>query len=161
MQLIDAIQAIPLVVFQSGSVLALLLLAVGVVKPGWILFWMDHPKPFYLFIAGVVLFILSFTGLGLKVGDAPIEALLKAMVIVSILILIVGLINPAWVFGTEKADRFWVLTAFALLFMGFMTLLGPYLKARSEAGQSNFNVTQEPPVSEPGQPPAGDSIPGS
>ena len=128
-------QDISLVVFQSAVIVSLLFLAVGLAKPNWFIGWMRRPRPVYIFYVGVLLFLISFTGLGLKVGDELPEAVIKALVLFSVLFLIVGLINPAWVFGSEKADRFWVMSASAILFMGFMTLLGPYLKASREERQ--------------------------
>ncbi len=145
-------QDISLVVFQSAVIVSLLFLAVGLAKPNWFIGWMKRPRPVYIFYVGVLLFLISFTGLGLKVGDALPAAVLKALVLFSVLFLVVGLINPIWVFGFQKADRFWVMTVFAVLFMGFMTLLGPYLKASREQNQAQQQQGVEPSLPEAAKP---------
>ncbi|XSG85432.1 MAG: hypothetical protein ACPW60_01600 [Methylohalobius sp. ZOD2] len=120
------IQNTSLLIFQSAVIISLILLVAGVIKPGWFLFWMKAPKPFFMFVIGSVIFMGCYFGYSLKVGSpAPIAAI-HALILFSILFLVLGLINPSWVFGTTKLDRIWVMAIGALLFMGFMTLQGVY-----------------------------------
>ncbi len=117
---------IVLAIWQSAVILALLLVIAGVLRPKWFLFWMQHPKPFYMFVIGSITFMGSYFGYSLKVGSPLPIAALHAAILFSILFLLIGMINPSWVFGTAKLDRLWVMAVAAVLFMGFMTLQGVY-----------------------------------
>lgn len=117
---------IVLTIWQSAPILSLLLIIAGLLRPKWFLFWMEEPKPFYMFVIGSILFMGSYFGYSLKVGSPLPIAALHAAILFSIVFLLAGLINPSWVFGTAKLDRLWVMAVFAALFMGFMTLQGMY-----------------------------------
>lgn len=117
---------IKLVIFQSLVVLSLLVILVGVLRPQWFLGWMKNPKPVYMFAAGSLLFLVSYFFYSLRIGNPWQVAAIHAVVLFSVIFLIFGLINPRWVFGTDRLDRLWVMAIAAALFMGFMTLLGMY-----------------------------------
>ncbi len=117
---------ISLTIFQAAVVVSLLILAIGVAKPGWILFWMKNSKRFYMFLIGLLLFMGSYFAFSLKMGNPIPIAAIHAVVLSDVLFLVIGLINPSWVFGTEKLDRLWVSIIAVLLFMGLMTLQGMY-----------------------------------
>jgi hypothetical protein len=117
---------IVLAIWQSAVILSLLLVIAGVLRPKWFLFWMQEPKPFYMFVIGSLAFMGSYFGYSLKVGSPLPIAALHAAILFSILFLLVGLVNPSWVFGTARLDRLWVMAVAAALFMGFMTLQGMY-----------------------------------
>jgi len=121
----EAVQDIGLVVFQAAVILSLILMIVGLLRPGWFLFWLKEPKPFYMFVISAVLFLVSYFGFGIKAGTPWPIAAIHAVILFSVLFLVVGLINPAWVFG-RPVDRLWVIMIAAALFMGFMTLQGMY-----------------------------------
>ncbi|GAB6067410.1 hypothetical protein JCM13664_07280 [Methylothermus subterraneus] len=115
-----------LTLWQSAVVLSLLVVIAGVLRPKWFLFWIEEPKPFYMFALGSLLFMGSYFGYSLKVGSPLPIAALHAGILFAILLFVLGLINPSWVFGTPKLDRLWVMAIALALFMGFMTLQGMY-----------------------------------
>lgn len=117
---------IVLTIWQSAVILSLLLVIAGVLRPGWFLFWLQEPKPFYMFVVGSLVFMASWFGYSLKVGTPLPIAAIHAVILFSILFLLIGMINPSWVFGTTKLDRLWVMAVATVLFMGFMTLQGMY-----------------------------------
>ncbi len=117
---------IKLAIFQSLVVLSLLVILVGVLKPNWFLGWMKNPKPVYMFAIGSLMFMVSYFFYSLRIGNPWQIAAIHAVVLFSVIFLIFGLINPRWVFGTDRLDRLWVMTIAAALFMGFMTLQGMY-----------------------------------
>ena len=122
MQYVD----ISLTIFQAAVIISLLFLAVGMAKPGWLLFWVEKPKRIYLFIPGILLFIGCYFAFSMKTGTPMPIAAIHAVILADALFLIIGMINPAWVFGSEKPDRLWVSIIAVLLFMGLMTLQGMY-----------------------------------
>jgi hypothetical protein len=124
-----------LALWQSAPLLALLVVIAGVLRPKWFLFWMQEPKPFYMFALGSLLFMGSYFGYSLKVGQPLIIAALHAAILFSLLFLLVGLINPGWVFGTAKLDRLWVMAVALGLFMAFMTLQGMYYGPKAKRAQ--------------------------
>lgn len=143
---------IALTLWQSAVILSLLLVIAGVLRPAWFLFWMKEPKPFYMFVVGSLVFMTSYFGYSLKVGTPLPIAAIHAVILFSILFLVIGLINPSWVFGPAKLDRLWVMAVALALFMGFMTLQGMYYgpKKRQPAAPPPTE-TQQPA----GPPPSG------
>lgn len=135
---------IVLALWQSAPVLSLLIVIVGIWRPKWFLFWMEQPKPFYMFMIGSVAFLGSYFGYSLKIGQPLVIALLHPLILFSILFLVTGLINPAWVFGTSRLDRLWVMAVAAVLFMGFMTLQGMYYGPKAKRAHPLPSETQTP-----------------
>lgn len=142
----ETVQDIGLVIFQSAVVLSLILMLAGLLRPGWFLFWLKEPKPFYMFVIASILFLASYFGFAIKVGTPWPIAAIHAVILFSVLFLVAGLINPVWVFG-RPMDRLWVILIAAVLFMGFMTLQGMYY------GPKNKRRHPPPTETEP-QPPA-------
>jgi|GEM_PF-4263811 len=130
--------------FQAAVIVSLLFVAVGVTKPGWILFKMKNPKRVYTFLLGLVLFIGSYVAFSMKVGNPWQIATIHALLLADLMFLIVGMINPSWVFGSERLDRLWVSIIAVLLFMGLMTLQGVYYgpKSKHQDKQSTDTANQ-------------------
>lgn len=140
---------IVLTIWQSAVILSLLLIIAGVLRPKWFLFWMQAPKPFYMFAIGSIVFIGSYFGYSLKVGSPLPIAALHAAILFSIPFLLVGLVNPSWVFGTAKLDRLWVIAVALGMFMAFMTLQGMYYGPKARRAHPLPSETQTtPPQSE-------------
>ncbi len=140
MQSID----ISLTIFQAAVILSLLLLAVGMARPGWILFWVKNPRQFFLFIPGLILFMGSYFAFSLKVGNPMPIAAVHAVILADVLFLIIGMINPSWVFGTERLDRLWVSIIAVLVFMGMMTLQGMYYGPKNKRQPPLSNTLEQP-----------------
>lgn len=129
--------------FQISSLFSLIILIIGLFKPKWILFWMKNPEPFYVFVLATLLFMGSFAGLGIASGARALVVFFQAMIALSILVLIVGLINPKWVlFRMRKPDRFYILVIATLLFMGSVTGLGMALGAKGKRDGANAGARQ-------------------
>ncbi len=124
-----------LALWQSAPIVALLVVIAGVLRPKWFLFWIEEPKPVYMFALGSLLFLGTYFGYSLKIGQLPVIAALHAAILFSIVFLLVGLVNPRWVFGTAKLDRLWVMAVALGLFMGFMTLQGMYYGPKAKRAQ--------------------------
>ncbi len=146
----EAVQDIGLIIFQAAVILSLILMIVGLLRPGWFLFWLKEPKPFYMFVISAVLFLVSYFGFGIKVGTPWPIAAIHAVILFSVLFLVVGLINPAWVFG-RPVDRLWLIMIAAALFMGFMTLQGMYYGPK---GKRRHPLPTTQGVPQPGETPA-------